>query len=460
MGKPKRGSSGNDSGGHDGSSGPSTSTRPKGGDSGDTGAPGPPPTTKGTQPDPAAGPPPTGTNGLKHSTEHVESGAKGFDASAARIEAAHGKLSGVLAAKGSFWNKDDLGQSFGKVFEPLSVGHSRAGGSLQQAVKKTADNLRGGGARTIATDGRNGQRFVKGPGGPGDSGPGGGGNGPGKGGPGGPSGSGVPPTATGPAGANGRRPPVYFVDENDRVHHLVNGRLQPVAANDNSGIRSIMDPDRARSDHTRTNLKYDKDGAVAVTPRGKPKKAPIPGGAAQWKKTRRRDETAGLPARGMVPSRQLDAPTDLSRAVEDTRRAQGDYGGNNYASLRYRNEQGDDFILVGHSGENGSHSERAIGRPIIDNGMRDGVDSLYTERAPCQNVPKTGGIGCDRWVSMHLYDPVSNPGMTVTHGAEFDSSKLDGDVRNGPFNNYIKDLRDQHAAGNTAGLAGTRRYDY
>lgn len=457
MGKPKHGSSGNGTRGQDGSPGPSTSTRPRGGESGPTDPTGPPLASKDIRPSAVTGPPPGGTAGFKHSAEHVESGAKGFDASAARIEAAHGKLAQVIAAKGSFWNKDDLGQSFGKVFEPLSVGHTRAGDSLKQAVKKTADNLRDGGVRTNATDGGNSKLFTKGPGGSGDKAPSGNGGPPGKR-TGGSSGSGVPPTATGPAGPNGRRPPVYFVDENDRVQRVVSGRLQPVAANDESGIRRLMDP--ARPDHTRTNLKYEKDGTVAVTPKGKPKKAPIPGGAAGWKKARRADVEAGLPAREIVRSKPLDAPTDLSRAVEDTRRAQGDYGGNNYASLRYRNEQGEDFILVGESDNNSSHSERAIGRPIVDNGMRDGVQTLYTEREPCQNVSKTGGISCDKWVSMHLYNPAANAGMTVTHGAEFDSSKLEGDTRNGPFNAYIKDLQAHHAAGNTSGLAGTRRYDY
>jgi uncharacterized protein YukE len=178
--------------------------------------------TAGKPAAPAAAPP-RGGQGFKHSAQSIATGASGIDASAARIEAAHAKLSGVLQSKGSFWNKDGLGQAFGKVFEPISQGHSRAGQALQQTVRHTAQNLRDGGARTEKADRAVAAKLnslLKGPGGKG--GPNGRGGAPGRVG-GGSSGGkgGLPPRPNplsgpqrpggsgGPGGGAGNGPPPY-----------------------------------------------------------------------------------------------------------------------------------------------------------------------------------------------------------------------------------------------------------
>jgi hypothetical protein len=415
---------------------------------------GPPPTDGGAPGGKPVGPPPTGTNGFKHVPEHVESGARGIDASAARIEAAHTKLTGVLQAKGSFWNKDSLGQTFGKVFEPLSTGHSRAGGALQQAVAKTAGNVRTSAKRTTATEEENLKRFGKRIGGPDPKKPGGGDSPTG-------AGDGKNPGGSGQGRPGQGRTPVYFVDEDGRVHQLVNGKLVPVRpGGGNSGIDGVLNPDGT----IKVNIKTDKDGNPEVTPRGKPKRVPVPGGKGRYDKYAKEEQnnTGNPTPRTPVQSQPLQQPTDLSQAVEDVRRAQNDYGGNNYASLHYQDPSGrsGDFILVGSSGNNGGHSERAIGLPMVHNGMQNDVTRLYTERAPCQPFPKTGGAGCDIWVDMHLNGSGRNAPLEVSHVADFDSRRLDGADRNGPFNLYMHDLQQQHAAGNTGPLAGVYTYQY
>ncbi|GCE00403.1 hypothetical protein [Embleya hyalina] len=459
MGKTKTGPKGGDSGasgtGHDTtkpSGGAPTATVPKapkrpGGDTG--GPPGGPPATTTSKTGGPAGPPPRGGNGFSHKPEHVESGARGIDASAARIEAAHTKLSGVLQAKGSFWNKDSLGQTFGKVFEPLSTGHTRAGGALQQAVAKTAGNVRVSAKKTAATEEANlkkfGQRIDGDPKKIGDA------DRDGKG----PSGN-----AAQKPGPN--RTPVYFVDENGRVHQLVNGQLVPVThGGTNSGIDRVLNPDGT----IRVNIKTDAKGNPEVTPKGKPKRVPVPGGKGRYDRFSKKEQADNDSAspRTPVQSQPLQHPTDLSQAVEDVRRAGNDYGGNNYASLYYQDPSGHaggDFILVGSSGQNGGHSERAIGLPMVHNGMQNDVTRLYTERAPCQVFPQTGGAGCDLWVDMHLNGPGRNSPLEVSHVADFDSSRLDGADRNGPFNRYMFDLEQHHRAGNTSPLAGVYTYRY
>lgn len=229
----------------------------------------------------------------------------------------------------------------------------------------------------------------------------------------------------------------YFIDDNGDVKEIVDGKLKDLDPHDGSGIKGILEDERK------------PPGVQTLT---EDEKKELSANKKAWEKQGRDPED-------WKESEKLTEPTELSKAVEEARRAQkdgvGDYGGTNYAALHYVSEDGkQEFILVGRSSGERSHSERSIGYPMVHNGKQFNVDELYTERRPCQK-----GSTCDRWLNMHMYDPAKNPDLRITHAVEYDNAIKDTDVRNEPFGRYIDQLEADHGAGKYGGTAGTQDFD-
>ncbi|MEU1419629.1 nucleic acid/nucleotide deaminase domain-containing protein [Kitasatospora sp. NPDC005751] len=241
----------------------------------------------------------------------------------------------------------------------------------------------------------------------------------------------APPPKAGSSGGDGPKTPPrkYYVHDDGRVQEIKDGKFVDVDGSDKS-LKTLLDgasekvkdpsPDDLKDKyHAKKYKKSDKDDD------GNPKK----------------DEK--------VPSSRIDAPTPLSRAVEEARRAQGDYGGKNYAALRYKHPDGDEIILVGRSGDR-SHSERSIGKPLLG-GREDHVSELYTERAPCQ-----ANENCERWLGRH-FQP-KNPDLDVNYGVEYDS-KVPTKNRDWGHRAYLDQLHQDHTAGQHGGTMGTKDFD-
>ncbi|MFI0243096.1 nucleic acid/nucleotide deaminase domain-containing protein [Streptomyces sp. NPDC016845] len=197
---------------------------------------------------------------------------------------------------------------------------------------------------------------------------------------------------------------MYLLNADGSVHNLhPDGTTSPVKANDNSGIRNIMEP----------------DGTV-------------------WRPKPREKHPWGVP-RGYkgakAQSRKIQpGSTDLSRATEIARFAKGDYRGTNFAAARYIDpESQQEIILVGDS--EGPHSERTIGYPLLRHGRQHGLTELYTEREPCQLSPR-----CDAWLKLHFSDDIQ-----VTHANDYDQT-VKGHSRDAEHRKYMSDLERRHKA--------------
>ncbi len=214
----------------------------------------------------------------------------------------------------------------------------------------------------------------------------------------------------------------YFIDDDGSVQELKDGALHPIAADDSSGIRTILDSD---------------DKAVDPSPE-------------DMKKKYHGNKDKNNPGETGVQSTKISAPTDLSKAVEDARFARGDYSGGNYAALKYHDDDGNEFILVGKSSYARNHSERSIGKPMLG-GREMNVKELYTERAPCQASPN-----CKRWLGR--YFEKANPDLAVTHGVEYDAA-LGKEERNAGHEAYIAALRENHGLPGRPPTMGNGAFD-
>lgn len=137
---------------------------------------------------------------------------------------------------------------------------------------------------------------------------------------------------------------------------------------------------------------------------------------------------------GKVQSTKVDPYVDeLGQATQLARYARNDYTGNNYAAGRYIDPDGrGESILVGYS-ENGMHSERSIGYPILHNGKQSGLKEVFTEREPCQLTPS-----CDRWLDRHF-----KQANMVHHTNTYDQtvSRYSRDLEH---KKYMAELRKSH----------------
>ncbi|KJK55545.1 nucleic acid/nucleotide deaminase domain-containing protein [Saccharothrix sp. ST-888] len=214
----------------------------------------------------------------------------------------------------------------------------------------------------------------------------------------------------------------YFVDDGGKVQEIRNGKLHALDPDDKSGIHGFVDP--------------------------KTHKVKDPSPTDMQKKYHARKDKKN-PGEG-VKSEKIKDPTDLSRATEEARRANGDYKGKNYAALKYKDEDGHKFVLVGRSDYDRSHSERSIGKPLLG-GHEGDVKELYTERAPCQDGPN-----CERWVGRHFES--KNPDLKVSHGVDYDNKVVTED-RDWGHKAYLKQLKADHGAGDHSGTMGTKDFD-
>ncbi|WP_441249525.1 nucleic acid/nucleotide deaminase domain-containing protein [Kitasatospora sp. McL0602] len=215
----------------------------------------------------------------------------------------------------------------------------------------------------------------------------------------------------------------YFLDDKGGLHEIRDGELHALEKGDGSGIHSLL----------------DSEG----------KKVKDPSKAEMKDKYHARKDPANPEEKG-VESHKLEEPHDLSRAVEEARLANKDYGGKNYAALHYKDEDGHEFILVGRSGDNRSHSERSIGKPLLG-GNEHNIRDLYTERAPCQDGPN-----CERWMGRHL-EP-HNSDLNVSHGVEYDNS-IPRAERDWGHKAYLEQLEKDHTEGRTGGTMGSHDFD-
>ncbi|MFB7674151.1 nucleic acid/nucleotide deaminase domain-containing protein [Kitasatospora purpeofusca] len=238
-----------------------------------------------------------------------------------------------------------------------------------------------------------------------------------------------PPKTGNGAGGDGPKPAPrkYYIHDDGRVQEIKDGKLVDLQ-NPDASLKTILDgtnvkdPTKAELDKHHNAKKYKKSDT---------------------------DEDGKQKQDEKVVSQRIEKPDELSRAVEEVRRAQGDYGGKNYASLRYRDEKGE-FILVGRSDYNRSHSERSIGKPLLGD-KAGNVRDLYTEREPCQ-----AGPNCQRWLGRHFES--QNPELNVSHGVAYDN-KIPANDRDWAHKAYLKQLEQDHAAGQHGGTMGSKDFD-
>jgi hypothetical protein len=119
---------------------------------------------------------------------------------------------------------------------------------------------------------------------------------------------------------------------------------------------------------------------------------------------------------------------DLAEATHAARKSRGDTKGTNYAAGRYFDAKGRESILVGYSNSLG-HSERMIGRPIIDSGNKAGLTEVFTSREPCQKNPM-----CARWLADHFGE-----NLKVTHAADYYDEN--GKTSNSEHRKYVTNLK-------------------
>ncbi|MEU9607027.1 nucleic acid/nucleotide deaminase domain-containing protein, partial [Streptomyces sp. NPDC048057] len=203
--------------------------------------------------------------------------------------------------------------------------------------------------------------------------------------------------------------PMYVLAKDGTVMELTSsGKMKPLDADDDSGIRDLLDPSTGRA----------------------------------WRPSdaeERKDMRITQQHPGKVDSTKINAYNDrLGHATQLARKARDDYKtSNNYASGYYVDPKtGKPLILVGYS-QQGLHSERSIGYPLINRGKEAGLQTVFTERGPCQK-----GSNCEKWLDKYFAS--KNPSLTVTHAADYDSSTKDGKVRNKPHADYIDGLKKNH----------------
>ncbi|MDX2709308.1 nucleic acid/nucleotide deaminase domain-containing protein, partial [Streptomyces sp. PA03-6a] len=143
--------------------------------------------------------------------------------------------------------------------------------------------------------------------------------------------------------------------------------------------------------------------------------------------------------RTKVDSRQIpEGGSELARATQLARQAHngtGDYGDNNYAAVRYKDDRGGEFILVGRSNRAiYAHSERVLGVPIMNTGNRDHITELYTERAPCERRSPV----CAAWLQHYF------PNASVEHTFQYGPTKASEDAGNEEHQRYMERLKQRH----------------
>ncbi len=212
--------------------------------------------------------------------------------------------------------------------------------------------------------------------------------------------------------------PMYLLNADGTVEQLYEDGRKPTRINGNEvGVRDILEGDNTVWRHRSSD---NKENPFGLSP---------------------------SPDNPKVESRRLGKTetSDLAAATQLARYSKGDYKGGNYAAANYVDKDGNEVILVGHS--KGVHSERTIGYPVLKHGRQDGIQSLYTEREPCQE----SSSWCNQWLADNF-----GKDLEVTHSHSYDQSPVDGKRPtsysiDGEHRTYRRNLEDWH---NKHGLGG------
>uniref|UniRef100_UPI003B637CFA nucleic acid/nucleotide deaminase domain-containing protein n=1 Tax=Streptomyces sp. NRRL S-325 TaxID=1463899 RepID=UPI003B637CFA len=91
-------------------------------------------------------------------------------------------------------------------------------------------------------------------------------------------------------------------------------------------------------------------------------------------------------------------------------------------------------MLIGRS-DRGMHSERVIGYSLIRRGKQDGLDEVFTERAPCQKRNSR----CDAWLAKHF-----GADAKVTDAVPYDQLNGNREEGNALHKVYVDKLKTAH----------------
>jgi hypothetical protein len=211
--------------------------------------------------------------------------------------------------------------------------------------------------------------------------------------------------------------PMYLLNADGTVERLhADGRKPTPISGDEVGIRDILEDDNTVWRHRSSD---NKENPYGLSP---------------------------SPDNDKVESRRLEGTeaSDLAAATQLARFSKNDYKGGNYAAANYVDGDGNEVILVGHS--KGVHSERTIGYPVLKHGRQDGIQSLYTEREPCQE----SSSWCNQWLADNF-----GKDLEVTHSHSYDQSPVDGkrpssysiDGDHRAYRRNLEDWHDKHGLG-------------
>lgn len=206
---------------------------------------------------------------------------------------------------------------------------------------------------------------------------------------------------------DGKDVPMYLLSKDGTVQQLLpDGTLKPVDKNDTSGIHDLLE-----------------SNGKAWRPESRAEKRDV--GVQD-------DETK------VVKSSRVDPYKDpLGQATQLARYANNDYETkHNYAAGRYidPSDKNKELILIGRS-DRGMHSERVIGYSLIRKGKQDGLDEVFTERAPCQKRNSR----CDAWLAKHFGEDTK-----VTDAVPYDQVNGKREEGNAQHEAYVNALKKAH----------------
>ncbi|MFB4427057.1 nucleic acid/nucleotide deaminase domain-containing protein [Streptomyces sp. QL37] len=206
---------------------------------------------------------------------------------------------------------------------------------------------------------------------------------------------------------DGKDVPMYLLSKDGTVQQLLpDGTLKDVDKKDASGIHDLL----------------ESDG-----------KAWRPDSRAEKKEVGVQDDETKV-----VKSSRVDPYKDpLGQATQLARYANNDYETkHNYAAGRYidPSDKNKELILIGRS-DRGMHSERVIGYSLIHKGKQDGLDEVFTERAPCQRRNSR----CDAWLAKHF-----GADTKVTDAVPYDQLNGNREEGNALHKAYVDKLKTAH----------------